>query len=540
MKPMRSNKVHSLIACLIACFILGVGYLTPVQAVTDAELEALEKQIEQLETEEKKQAEAARKTKVEAEAKRKAEQKRKAEAEAEKKRHAKFEQKKKEEELKQFEAKLCLPRNLAPNPSAFPEISQVIYNNPAFQNAPVPKVKWAKHITKFVSDGDGYSSRSTAETKYNYLANDGVVQKTSYQYKGEFKYVYHSDSSYNSNTQSSSTHNNQSILLGFIAIKSDGESTDSEGVKNVTSWNATIINVDGKLFPLKQGNKLNVEYNADSGTYKYQYKTEYHVANVINGESLNMGLTCKVFVILAQTETYTIEVGGDFENTSTSTYKYYFSEQLGIVVKSGPEDVDYTSETVLVDYELLPEFDVKQVTTDKEEKVGSSVSGTSGHKQKQSGDSEKRKAEVALRLKAKDPEGEWSLDSKTGCAVWNNNPQPNETFTWSGECFDGMLSDEGIIQWFKNGNKTARIEGEYLEGTLNGYGTKSWANGDSYEGEFLDGYRTGHGVYKWASGDRYEGEWKDNIRHGYGIQFWISLNQQYEGLWKDDKPVKDQ
>ena len=38
---------------LIVSLILMVGYLTPVQAVTDAELEALEKQIEQLEVEEK-------------------------------------------------------------------------------------------------------------------------------------------------------------------------------------------------------------------------------------------------------------------------------------------------------------------------------------------------------------------------------------------------------------------------------------------------------------------------------------------------------
>jgi len=43
---------------LIISLILTVGYLTPVQAVTDAELEALEKQIEQQEAEEKRQAEA--------------------------------------------------------------------------------------------------------------------------------------------------------------------------------------------------------------------------------------------------------------------------------------------------------------------------------------------------------------------------------------------------------------------------------------------------------------------------------------------------
>ena len=58
---------------LIVCLILAVGYLTPVQAVTDAELEALEKQIEQQEAEEKKRAEATEKRKAEAEKKRLAE-----------------------------------------------------------------------------------------------------------------------------------------------------------------------------------------------------------------------------------------------------------------------------------------------------------------------------------------------------------------------------------------------------------------------------------------------------------------------------------
>jgi formylglycine-generating enzyme required for sulfatase activity len=77
---------------LIVCLILTVSYIASVQAVTDAELEALEKQIEQQEAEEKKEAEAKAKRKAEekrkakAEAKRKAEEevKRKAEAEAEK------------------------------------------------------------------------------------------------------------------------------------------------------------------------------------------------------------------------------------------------------------------------------------------------------------------------------------------------------------------------------------------------------------------------------------------------------------------------
>jgi len=75
-------------------------YLTSATAVTDAELEALEKQIEQQEAEEKKQAEAEAKRKAEAEAKWKAEQKRKAEVEAEKKRLSELEKQLQEKQRK--------------------------------------------------------------------------------------------------------------------------------------------------------------------------------------------------------------------------------------------------------------------------------------------------------------------------------------------------------------------------------------------------------------------------------------------------------
>jgi flagellar biosynthesis GTPase FlhF len=88
---MKSKLVHSFIVSLIIIF----SHQTSVTAVTDAELEALEKQLEQQETEEKKQTEA--------EAKRKAEQKRKAEAEAEKKRLVELEKQRMEEEQRQLE-----------------------------------------------------------------------------------------------------------------------------------------------------------------------------------------------------------------------------------------------------------------------------------------------------------------------------------------------------------------------------------------------------------------------------------------------------
>lgn len=87
---------------LFSCLTLIVCYLTSVQAVTDTELEALEKQIEQQEADERRKVEAAEERKAEAEAKRKEEQKRKVErtVEAEEKRKADEEAKRKAEEAR--------------------------------------------------------------------------------------------------------------------------------------------------------------------------------------------------------------------------------------------------------------------------------------------------------------------------------------------------------------------------------------------------------------------------------------------------------
>jgi hypothetical protein len=91
---MKSKTTHNLIVSII----LMSSQPSYVHAVTDAELEALEKQIEQLESEERNQAAAAAKRKAEVKAKLKAEQKRKVNAEAEKKGLAEQEKQRIEEE----------------------------------------------------------------------------------------------------------------------------------------------------------------------------------------------------------------------------------------------------------------------------------------------------------------------------------------------------------------------------------------------------------------------------------------------------------
>jgi len=88
----KSTTAYSLIISLF----ITVSYPAQVHAVTDAELEALEKQLEQLESEESRQVDEEAKQKAAAEARRRAEQKRKKEAEA--KRQAQEENRKVEEE----------------------------------------------------------------------------------------------------------------------------------------------------------------------------------------------------------------------------------------------------------------------------------------------------------------------------------------------------------------------------------------------------------------------------------------------------------
>jgi hypothetical protein len=56
---------------------------------------------------------------------------------------------------------------------------------------------------------------------------------------------------------------------------------------------------------------------------------------------------------------------------------------------------------------------------------------------------------------AKAAEPNWITTDK-GCKVWNPNPQPNESVTWSGECINGKAHGNGILIWYKNGIESSR------------------------------------------------------------------------------------
>ena len=44
------------------------------------------------------------------------------------------------------------------------------------------------------------------------------------------------------------------------------------------------------------------------------------------------------------------------------------------------------------------------------------------------------------------------LTNRPGCYVWNPNPQPGETVTWTAECADGLADASGSLTWVSDGN----------------------------------------------------------------------------------------
>ena len=126
----------------------------------------------------------------------------------------------------------------------------------------------------------------------------------------------------------------------------------------------------------------------------------------------------------------------------------------------------------------------------------------------------------------------WLADPRTGCRVWNEVPQPDETVTWSGTCgSDGVAMGSGVRE-FRYGGKVSRYEGELVNGRMHGPGTRIWPSGVRHEGQWRDGRATGPGLRIWTSGNRYEGEWRDDLAHGHGV-LTLANGDRYEGTWVD-------
>lgn len=109
---------------------------------------------------------------------------------------------------------------------------------------------------------------------------------------------------------------------------------------------------------------------------------------------------------------------------------------------------------------------------------------------------------------------QWFKDPRTGCAVWDENPQPIVTIYWSGDCVDGKASGTGVLQVHIDGIPFSLYEGEYKAGKAHGYGVLTAPDDSRYEGQFRDNKMHGHGVVISVDNKRLEGNFLNGIPHG--------------------------
>jgi hypothetical protein len=93
--------------------------------------------------------------------------------------------------------------------------------------------------------------------------------------------------------------------------------------------------------------------------------------------------------------------------------------------------------------------------------------------------------EAAAQTRNPPPPG-WITATNQPCRIWNPEPQPDESVTWSGPCKDGLASGKGILRWTENGKPDAVFDGEYAGGKRNGAGVLITPDGKRIVGEWTD------------------------------------------------------
>jgi len=93
---------------------------------------------------------------------------------------------------------------------------------------------------------------------------------------------------------------------------------------------------------------------------------------------------------------------------------------------------------------------------------------------------------AATSAEAQANKPDWITVTNQDCKVWNPNPIPNESVTWTGGCTDGYASGTGLLRWMVNGKLDVEFEGRYANGKRNGHGVLKTAEGQRIEGDWLN------------------------------------------------------
>ncbi len=88
----------------------------------------------------------------------------------------------------------------------------------------------------------------------------------------------------------------------------------------------------------------------------------------------------------------------------------------------------------------------------------------------------------------------WIADKITGCNIWNPDPQPNESVTWSGPCVAGEAFGQGVEQWYNKESVGNRIEGTIRFNRFQGNVTVNYPSGQKFVGTISDNGKIEHGT----------------------------------------------
>jgi hypothetical protein len=105
-------------------------------------------------------------------------------------------------------------------------------------------------------------------------------------------------------------------------------------------------------------------------------------------------------------------------------------------------------------------------------------------------------------------QGDWLLDTRNGCRMWDWHPDLKDRAMWSGVCPAGKKEGHGVVQWFEHGQPIDRFEGTYRNNKREGFGHYSWTAETSYEGYYSNDVPNGPGTAK-VLGESFVGDWRN-------------------------------
>ncbi len=105
-------------------------------------------------------------------------------------------------------------------------------------------------------------------------------------------------------------------------------------------------------------------------------------------------------------------------------------------------------------------------------------------------------------------DGNWLLDTETGCRMWDWHPDLHDRAVWNGSCRHGLKEGQGVVQWTEHGQLIDRFEGTYRDGRREGFGRYQWNATDHFDGNYANDVPHGLGTAQLA-GETFAGQWQN-------------------------------